>query len=497
MAVPVYAVDPLRSDVSPTGASAIAAGGDSLQALCGQLGGSTWSGDPEDYCTLPAGGTTIIDSPYVYVENASGGTRTYSLGISVSRFNLSGGGGGSNSTTNFCTTSSVSNGFSGWVLCTGSFDITASSSDSYVAVALSAYRNGGGSVSGMRLATFDDSALFSLYPSSFSPSNVWLVRDYSTDLISLVPPDECLSGSTRICYTFPYDDLVTASSTSFEAIIEGYVASADLSDDQEVEFVFDFYRMQNRLGVGPLNAFSGFSPNSEVIKIQGGTGYNYVIASTSALTLTGDYRFTASIRRPFISVFGFDLGYSTLSTDVVYFTVGTSTALEQFLEQGSDDFNDLLENATSTQAINDSCSIFTNFQFFTCVTNIAQLLFIPNDATVADLQGKFDQLKQKAPWGYGFVAYSSLASYGSTTATTSLSNLALTFPASSTIVQSSSTSQWSGVTLTFIDWAYMSTQISGGAFASFLNPLNFILNFLFTLGFAFWLWRHFNKDVNK
>jgi len=164
-------------------------------------------------------------------------------------------------------------------------------------------------------------------------------------------PDQCLDGESRICLTSPFDGEVLSSTSSAETVLlEGYVNSDDIDDSDPVYFEFNFYRNQNRLAVGPLFAFSGFAPNSEIITIEGGTGYNFISTSTSAFTQIGKYTGKYIIKTPYFSFLGINLGSKVLDSESITFVVGTSTAIEQLIDDavGEDGF---LLNATSTNAV--------------------------------------------------------------------------------------------------------------------------------------------------
>ena len=206
--------------------------------------------------------------------------------------------------------------------------------------------------------------------------------------------DPCTTAPTQICYTDPDEgDVITSTTTSYTLSMEGYVDDQYLGDD--VTFNFDLYRNQNRLAVGPLFAFSQFAPNSDVISIPVGTGYNYESTSTSAFTQIGKYTGRYTIEKPLFSFLGISIGSQVLATKSVTFVVGTSTAIEQLLD------NTFIENATSSQAIKDHCNILVSFDFFDCSIGVVSFFFTPSPSVISTfVSGLQENVLNRFPVGY-------------------------------------------------------------------------------------------------
>lgn len=232
--------------------------------------------------------------------------------------------------------------------------------------------------------------------------------------------DTCFSGDTRICSTIPTNgEIIAATSTSESVNASGYV-NPDDNPDNNLTFEFSFYRQQNLQSASLGDAFAGLAPNSQVISVPATSLYNSLSTTTNAFGAIGHYYGTFSIKKPY-SLFGFNFGAHTLAFKNVDFIVGTSTIVEKLGDEG----RQLLDNATSTEAVNANCNILSSFNFVGCMSGLASLWFTPSDASVSSFASNLNSsLLTRFPFGYVYDFATILA----TTSSSSLTAIDATVP---------------------------------------------------------------------
>lgn len=124
---------------------------------------------------------------------------------------------------------------------------------------------------------------------------------------------------------------------------------------------------------------------------------SFDISSTSqAIMVDGDYDLTTKLEKPtsffgITNIFGIGFGYDTLVEKDTIFTAGTTTTLDTLIENA----RTTSIEATTTTAYASSClPIPPYFNAYDCVV----YLFVPAHNT--DFSSTFNNLKNKAPFGY-------------------------------------------------------------------------------------------------
>lgn len=390
-----FAMEPLNNGNSPTGSFGIL--GLDAQSVCGPAT-TTWTGNVNDYCLLPAGETMIFDSPDIYVNNASAGSRTYVLGISINAYNPNGTTAGTFTTSNFCITASVSAGSAMWSECSGSYSLAASSSDRYIRASVQVSRGGGGSQASMQLATYNDASLFSSYPSEFPPNNVWLFTGYGTDLVT--SSFDCYSGVTRIC-NFTPEDGVTLSTTTVNFSLEAYVNPSDVTTLSRVQIRVVNIN-QNILGyISDLVPFLSnvIDPYTFVVLNDTDVPSGSVTWDSGPLVFpAGNYRVEACIGKNFLGINNFLPDFlGGLNCESHQYIVVAPTFIGNISQTSFNGLNSILAStsATSTLALAGTCSpistnaatLFLNVDF--SIINCLSFLFVPDSQYVSQTVNDF------------------------------------------------------------------------------------------------------------
>jgi len=232
----------------------------------------------------------------------------------------------------------------------------------------------------------------------------------------------CSESGTCIEVVVPFDGEVLATTTgnrlqtgSGNGFIGTYgsISEADYVDDMWIEQTI-FRNQDSQLAITSPSLVTQYYTWDVT-----SSGVFDVSTTTAVWDGVGRYRLQTFVKKPWVSFFGFGFGEYTITSKTTYFIASTTTAYDDVQDQFEEGVATLADNVTNAT---EYCTIAT-FDFVKCTLAI----FIPNSATISGLiaQAKNGFLSAY-PWGY----VTRLVTIATGTATSSLSTITFTAPAS-------------------------------------------------------------------
>lgn len=217
--------------------------------------------------------------------------------------------------------------------------------------------------------------------------------DHTNTVVGYLPIYFSTTGSTvsapvyttSITAITPADGSLIATSSTATLSVTGAINSADISSSTVA--TMSFYRnadMQAAVASPSLITTTLTFPIS--------SSGSFSDSTTTPLLEEGTYTLTTAISKPTYSLFGFNFFTTTLVSTTTSFTVGTTTAWDNFQSQSITNIQNTINTfATSTCALN-----FTSFNLGDCVLSF-----------VWPGPGAFDQFKtltlsNRAPFAYAY-----------------------------------------------------------------------------------------------
>jgi len=239
-------------------------------------------------------------------------------------------------------------------------------------------------------------------------------------------------NDTRISTVAPSNGASVATSTNFTIGSTGFTSTSDFSTSStklRIKLTYDGASAVNAGIVAGLNSACfttsagtlGFLCNqllgldllstTQDFDITG-AGY-YSLSTTTMLNTSGRYTMKTSIVKPFVSILGFNVGETTLASYNSSFTVGTTTAYDDFIENVDGFVEDAFTDFDAS-----SCNLVSgNFDFGVCVVG----LIIPSGNVVEIYTELPDLLMTRFPFSYvSGIAYTWQSLENGTTASPSL-----------------------------------------------------------------------------
>lgn len=209
------------------------------------------------------------------------------------------------------------------------------------------------------------------------------------------PPDDCISGDTRICGFTPENGSVI-SGPSIDFTLDYYVNADDLTGPSAAlsDVVIKLHNIdQNVLLLGFL------SPGDKVLYDEVATSSGHMHFATTTDLGDGNYRLEASIRQKFFFNW-FTVPLSRLNQTISkQFIVGEPTFIGNLTQNGFNILSGTLngQSATSSIALVARCNPVGSFDMTLCLSG----LFIPDANQIqVTIQGARDGILTRMPWGY-------------------------------------------------------------------------------------------------
>lgn len=239
-------------------------------------------------------------------------------------------------------------------------------------------------------------------------SIIWApTGNYGTYSIWDTDPGVPENDNTRVVSHVPADnELISATTTDLAFEVEYFVNEDDYVDDMELEVIFNNGCTDSSSLVGPTFALI------QKLCPTGSTGlgnqiFNFSIESFGSGVATGTvnaevvgaYDFNSSIKRPWLSFFGFGIGSVVMATKFTDFTVSTSTAFDELRRDTREQLEAFYGSATSTDAVRGICNpVSGNFGVGPCVS----FLF---DNSGSQFKYKLDEVYSDIlmRWPFGYV----------------------------------------------------------------------------------------------
>lgn len=303
--------------------------------------------------------------------------------------------------------------------------------------------------------------------------------DYTTHIETVVPEDG--------------DTVATSSPTTIGAT--GYINPSDFKEGARIRIKLD--RQTDAQAVGALIAWEAAFGNWTTLPLTADEDFDVSTTSIESLlgeNREGEWHMRTELQIPKYTLFGFTLTYETYDFVNSSFVYGALTGIDIIQNYGED----VLE------AVVGAADPFANCQFdfssvldfsapdniITCSLGVVSSLIVPSSGQLqAIMDNQKNEFLTKPPFGYIYLAGSSLLGYSDVaTSTLSSSNLTITFPSTGAFASSSAGSV-AGETITFIDWDEIAAGLAESEVSTAMEPFYDFINLFMTAGFLFWLWR--------